>query len=255
MRERGLILPDFIIAGAPRSGTTWLYQMLARHPGVHMAAPARPEPKFFLVDELYERGLEHYSRTWFAAAPPDRLCGEKSTNYLESAIAARRIRNDVPGVKLVFILREPVERAYSNYLWSRMNGMESETFERALELEQERERAVSGAKRFSRPHAYFSRGLYADLLHPYYALFPREQILCLRCEDIRGHPAALAERLHGYLRLPVRPQDAGDLGVVNPSEADTAGFSAATRSRLGARYEKPNRRLAELLGPGFGIWS
>ena len=84
-------LPDFIIAGAPRSGTTWLYSLLERHPDVYVAKPVTPEPKFFLVDSLYERGLEFYSKTWFAPAPSGAMAGEKSTNYLESAPAAERI--------------------------------------------------------------------------------------------------------------------------------------------------------------------
>jgi len=83
--------PTFIIAGAPRSGTTWLYELLDRHPDVFMAKPARPEPKFFLVDELYGRGIQHYFDTWFAGAEAYPAAGEKSTNYLESPAAARRM--------------------------------------------------------------------------------------------------------------------------------------------------------------------
>ena len=247
-------LPDFIIGGAPRSGTTWLYQLLSRHPGVHMAAPPRPEPKFFLVDELYARGLAHYSATWFASAQAGRRCGEKSTNYLESGAAAERIRRDLPSVRLVFILREPAERAWSNYLWSRMNGMESETFERALELEGEREMNLSGQQRFSRPHAYFSRGLYAALLQPWHALFPREQILCLRFEDIAASTATLATTLHRFLDLSPRPEDAQGLGPVNASKGEAA-LAAHTRAQLAARYAGPNQKLYALLGPGFGRWT
>jgi hypothetical protein len=249
-------LPDFLIAGAPRSGTTWLYHLLARHPGAHMASPPRPEPKFFLADELYARGLEWYARTWFEHAPVDAICGEKSTNYLESAAAARRIARDLPSVKLVFILREPAERAWSNYLWSRMNGMESETFEQALALEESRERNLLPERRFSRPHAYFSRGLYADLLQPWFELFPRQNILCLRCEDIALHPRPLAERLHQFLCVPLRPHDADGLGVINAADRGGAQLPAAeTLGLLRARYAEPNRRLARLVGPDFEIWS
>src|SRR5437773_5780230 len=133
-------LPDFIIGGAPRSGTTWLYELLDRHPEVYMAKPVRPEPKFFLVDELYERGIQHYFDTWFAGAAAYAAAGEKSTNYLESAAAAERIARDLPSVKLVFILREPAHRAYSNWMWSRMNGMETDDFEIALAQEDQRQR-------------------------------------------------------------------------------------------------------------------
>jgi hypothetical protein len=247
-------LPDFVIAGAPRSGTTWLYHLLARHPGVRMASPPRPEPKFFLVDELYALGLDWYSRTWFQDVPQGAVCGEKSTNYLESANAARRIAQDLPGVRLVFILRDPAERAWSNYVWSRMNGMESESFERALELEEQRERDLAPERRFSRPHAYFSRGLYARMLRPWFELFPHDHILCLRCEDIARTPGELAARLHRFLRVAERPRDAKGLGIVNASETGHQP-AASTRALLQARYAEPNRRLAALLGPGFELWS
>lgn len=247
-------LPDFIIGGAPRSGTTWLYELLARHPGVYMAAPVRPEPKFFLIDDLYARGLAHYSATWFAPAPPGRRCGEKSTNYLESAIAAQRIRRDLPSVRLVFVLREPVERAWSNYLWSKMNGLENESFERALELEEERQTKLAGQSRFSRPHAYLSRGLYAERLQPWVALFPRESITCLRFEDILSDAATVAARLHSFLDLEPRPHDAAGLGALNASEPAIAGMAPATRARLLNRYHEPNQKLYALLGPEFGTW-
>ena len=247
-------LPDFIIGGAARSGTTWLYHLLSRHPDVYMAQPVRPEPKFFLVDDVYSRGLAHYSATWFAVAPAGRRCGEKSTNYLESAAAAERIRRDLPMVRLVFVLRDPVQRAWSNYLWSRMNGVESETFERALELEEEREANVLSGQRFSRPHAYFSRGLYASLLTPWLALFPRDRILCLRFEDILVDAANVAAALHRFLGLTVRRQDAHGLGPINASEPDATGFAPETRARLRSRYAGPNRDLYALLGPGFGTW-
>ena len=118
-------LPEFIIGGAPRSGTTWLYTLLDRHPGVYMAKPAKPEPKFFLVDSLVREGarllLAHMVCRRRHAG---RDAGEKSTDYLESAPAADRIARDLPGVRLVFILREPVSRAYSNYLWTKMEQLD-----------------------------------------------------------------------------------------------------------------------------------
>src|SRR5271165_1590244 len=104
-------LPDFIIAGAPRSSTTWLYVLAQRHPQLAMAEPMTPEPKFFLVDELWRCGLAYYSANWFDPLPAGRVLGEKSTNYLESAEAAERIYRALPWVKLVFLLRNPVDRA------------------------------------------------------------------------------------------------------------------------------------------------
>lgn len=249
--------PDFIIGGAPRSGTTWLYELLDRHPGVYMAKPVAPEPKFFLVDELYAEGPARYQQ-WFEGAAEGQIAGEKSTNYLESAQAAGRMARDIPGVKLIFILREPADRAWSNYLWSRMNGHEHESFEDALAHEDARERACPPELRYARPHAYFSRGLYAQLLSEYFARFPREQIICLRFEDLRTTPEALTVRLHRFLGVQPRPADAAVPGVVNPSAEgagaqDPASHTATIRA-LRARYAEPNRRLADLLGPDFAVW-
>jgi Sulfotransferase domain len=248
-------LPDFIIGGAPRAGTTWLYHLLDLHPEVHMAKPVKPEPKFFAVDELFNLGIEYYSLTWFDNLSLAKIVGEKSTNYLESPSAAARIHKHLPNVKLVFMLREPTDRAFSNYLWSRMNGHEEEDFATALALEQQRERSTPPALRYSRPHAYFARGLYADLLRPYFELFHHTRIICLRFEEIITNRHILAERLHRFLEVTPRPQDAQSLGVINSSEKVSGAMADTTRKDLKGRYSEPNRRLAKLLGPDFEIWS
>ena len=248
-------LPDFLIGGAPRSGTTWLYEALDRHPGIHMAKPVKPEPKFFLVDDLYAKGLDHYAQTWFGDVPLGRVAGEKSTDYLESAAAAERIARDLPAVRLIFLLREPVDRAYSNYLWTRMNGLETETFDRALALEDERERSLPARLKFARPFSYYSRGLYADLLQPYYDRFTPAQMLILKFEDIASEPANLLDRVHAFLGVEARPADADGLGVVNPAERSAADrLAPELAASLAARYREPNTRLARLLGPQFVMW-
>ncbi|MDO8446229.1 MAG: sulfotransferase [Deltaproteobacteria bacterium] len=248
-------LPDFIIGGAPRSGTTWLYHLLDRHPDICMANPVTPEPKFFLVDGLYERGIDYYSDKWFSDVPEGEICGEKSANYLESPVAAVRIHKHLPDVRLVFILRNPVDRAFSNYLWSKMNGLEKEDFATALDIEEKRELELPGKLRYARPYAYFSRGLYADLLEPYFSLFPREQILCIRFEDIIICPELLTECLHEFLGVRPRPDDAKGLGVINMADdEDNISMPEEIKERLYKVYEGPNQRLAKLLGPGFELW-
>lgn len=246
--------PTFIIAGAPRSGTTWLYELLDRHPDVFMAKPPRPEPKFFLVDELFARGIQHYYDTWFADAASYPAAGEKSTNYLESSTAAERIHAHLPQVKLVFILREPAQRAYSNWMWSVMNGMETEDFETALAREDERERTVTPRLKYARPHAYLSRGFYANLLLPYLKLFPREQVLCLKFDDIIRDPGELTARLHRFIDVTPRPHDAEGLDVVNPSEKRCEVMPHDVIDRLRHRYADSIRELAALVGPEFAEW-
>ena len=247
-------LPDFIIGGAPRAGTTWLYELLDRHPEIHMAKPLKPEPKFFLRDDEYDKGLPYYSHRWFDGVERSKIAGEKSTDYLESSAAASRIAKDLPHVKLIFLLREPVSRAYSNYLWSRMNGFETEDFATALRLEEKRERELPDRLKFTRPFSYFARGLYADLLEPYFNRFLEHQFFIARYEDIAERSSAIADAVHRFLAVSPRPTDAEGLGVINPSARDVHGLADDVWRELSARYVEPNQRLAMMLGPSFPMW-
>jgi hypothetical protein len=248
-------LPDFVIAGAPRSGTTWLYALARRHPRLAMAEPMVPEPKFFLVDELWQRGVGYYSKQWFDPLPAGRMLGEKSTNYLEAPQVAERISRVLPRVKLIFLLRNPVDRAYSNYLWSRQNGLETETFERALALEEQRERDLVPQLRYARPHAYFSRGLYAEHLARFFARFPRAQMLVLRHEDVVARPDSVAADFHRFLGVPELPKTALALGRINAAETGRREpLSSSLRRWLAEQYRAANANLATLVGPDFELW-
>jgi len=256
MREPFRRLPDFIIAGSPRSGTTWLYLLAQRHPQLAMAEPMVPEPKFFLVDELWQRGVDYYSTKWFDPLPAGRVLGEKSANYLEAPKVAERISRVLPRVKLIFLLRNPVDRAYSNYLWSRQNGLETETFERALALEEQRERDLMPRLRYARPHAYFSRGLYAEHLARFFRRFPRSQMLVLLHEVMAARPEKVAVDFHRFLGVAELPQTACALGRVNAAKnARCEPLSPSLRRRLAERYGAANANLATLLGPDFELWS
>jgi hypothetical protein len=134
--------------------------------------------------------------------------------------------------------------------------LETETFERALELEEERDRQQPDAIRYARPFSYFSRGLYADHLTRFYNLFPRERILVLQTEDVVGAPRAIADRFQRFIGVTPKPELADHLGPMNA--AVRAGAADAmrpeTRRMLAQRYQEPNQRLAELLGTGFMMW-
>jgi hypothetical protein len=249
-------LPDFIIAGAPRSGTTWLYVLAQRHPQLATAEPMVPEPKFFLDDKLWQRGVDYYSTRWFDALRAGRVLGEKSANYLESSVVAERMSRVLPRVKLIFLLRNPVDRAYSNYLWSQRNGLETETFERALALEGQRERGLIPRLRYARPHAYFSRGLYAKHLSRFLRRFPREQILVLRHEDLASRPENVAAAFHRFLGVDEMPGLAGDLGRINAvGPSPTEPLPEVLRRHLADRYRSANIRLGALLSSNFDAWN
>lgn len=237
--------PDFVIAGAPRCGTTWLYSALDRHPSIWLAKPVKPEPKFFLVDESYQQGLDYYVQQWFSAVPDGAIAGEKSTNYLESRPAAERLARDLPATKLIFLLREPVARALSNYRWTRMNGLEDLEFAAALEQEASREKSYEGPLCYSRPFSYFTRGLYELQLRPWFELFPREQILIERAEDLAGRPSSVLAEVCHFLGVAPRPVG-DDIGIVNAAEPGPIDPMVLTLLR--ERYRQPNEELYSVLG-------
>lgn len=137
-----------------------------------MARPSRPEPKVFLSDELAGRGRDWYRETYFAHATSERLLGEKSTSYIEDPKAPARALAVLGPTEVVVLLRDPVERAVSNWGFSTDNGFETRPVETAL-----REN-LAGAKAWDEtaasvsPFAYLERGRYADYLDPWFSSFP-----------------------------------------------------------------------------------
>jgi hypothetical protein len=162
----------------------------------------------------------------------------------------------VPRVKLIFLVRNPVDRAYSNYFWSRRNGLETETFERALELEEKREQDLTPDLRYSRPHAYFSRGLYVTHLARFFDRFPRKQILVLRHENVAKDPEGIAQAFHRFLGISEMPELARGLPPVNSAEPfPSEPLPNVLRRQLAERYRAANVELSVLLGSNFDAWS
>src|SRR5207253_6964810 len=129
-------VPDVIIGGAPRSGTTFLCELLAKHPDIYVAKPFIPEPKVCMTPHPGgDAGLLRRYADIFSDAPSRSIRIEKTSYYLENAEARERLVRILPRAKFVFILREPVERAYSNWMRSRLNGLETLPFEEAIERE------------------------------------------------------------------------------------------------------------------------
>ena len=187
---------QFFVVGAQRSGTTYLRRMLADHPEIEMAEPEVPEPKFFLDDDIYSRGIEWYEKYFYGSFGP-KARGEKSTSYLESELAADRIFAAYPTAKIIAILRDPVDRALSNYYYSVSNGLETRPVEKALGEEDQvppdtawllQGKAVSAS-----PFAYRARGRYVEGLRRYAARFGRDNIKVLILEDTVGQLEEVAE--------------------------------------------------------------
>jgi hypothetical protein len=205
-------LPNFFILGAQKAGTSALYQVLNQHPQIGMSRIK--EPRFFISDRVAPAfrgpGAEEFIRggVWalkeyqslFSCPSPRVVRGEASPVYLSAHApdqTARRIATLCPEAKLIALLRDPTERAFSAYLHHRRLGLEPHSdFARALAEEEARLRAgwLPG-------WGYRSNGCYSANLAPYLELFPREQILLLSWESWNGRPAEIARRILKFLNV------------------------------------------------------
>lgn len=248
-------MPEFLVIGAQKGGTAFFYHLLTRHP---LVAPAqRKEIHYF--DRYHELGDEWY-RWRFPRAPGadgsgrGTISGEATPNYLYNPLVPRRAAGTVPGARLLALLRNPVERAYSHYQMMVRLGHESETFEDALEAEGARIAADAGDPDgfAARRHTYASRGLYAEQLERWLGLFPRERLLVQKSEDFFARPAEVLGRAQDFLGLPrLRPTPA-DLSVGRHEGGYAEPLAPATRARLEDHYRPHNERLYGLLGRDLG---
>jgi hypothetical protein len=246
-------LPDFLVIGAQKAGTTALYAYLRWHPGI--AGPSWKEVSFF--DRHWWRG-EAWYRGQFPLRAGERLVGEASPSYLFHPLAPKRARSLVPGAKLVAQLRDPVDRAYSQYQHEVALGREPLSFEDALAAEDERlvgevERLIADSRAFSRAwwdHTYTARGRYAEQLERWLEAFPSEQLLVVRTEDLGERPAETYASILAFLGA--EPHELPDYPRV--FDRDYEPMRAETRAALAATFAEPNRRLEALLGRELG-WS
>lgn len=248
---RGRPLPDFLVLGAQKAGTTALYAYLRWHPGI--TGPSWKEVSFF--DRHWWRGEQWY-RGHFPLRARGRLVGEASPSYLFHPLAPERVRAVVPRARLVALLRDPVARAYSHYQHEVALGREPLSFEDALAAEEERtrgevERLVADPRAFSRAwwdHTYVARGLYAEQLERWYAVFDRSQLLVVRTEDLAERPAETYAEILAFLGA--EPHALAEYPRV--FERSYAPLAPGTRAALAERFAEPNRRLEELLGRPLG---
>ena len=201
------LLPDFLIIGGQRCGTSSLYYYLTEHPNITPAFTK--EPHYF--DEQFAKGPDWY-RTQFPTVLQKQYCksllgrdlltGEGTPYYLLYPHAARRAYEVVPRVKLIALLRNPVERAYSQYWIEKQAGFEEWSFEDAVMHEQERlagehEKMLQDENYYShsfRHFSYLTRGIYIDQLKNWMRFFPREQMLTLKSEDLYSNSAAVVQQ-------------------------------------------------------------
>ena len=245
-------LPDFLILGAQKAGTTALYAYLRRHPQI--TGPSWKEVSFF--DRHYARGEAWYRGNFPNALRARGLVGEGSPSYLFHPLAPERVARLLPDARLIALVRNPVDRAFSHYQHEVALGREPLSFEDALAAEDERlhgeeERLLADPTYFSHAwwnHTYRARGRYAQQLERWLAVFPRERLLILPSEDLLEDPDGTYGRVLEFLGAP-RQRLAAYPRVF---ERQYEPMKPETRQRLAEEFAEPNRRLYELLGRDLG---
>ena len=253
----GRLLPSFIMIGVQRGGTTSLFRTLREHPQA-MRARFRKGVNYF--DLNYYRGMRWYQGQFPVAEIARRrtardggpVAFEASGYYLYHPFALERLAHDLPATKLVVMLRDPVERAFSAHKHEYARGFEHESFERALELEDERlageiERMRANIRYESlshRHHSYRHRGHYAEQLERAFSFFPREQVYVVDSEAYFDQPAREYRQLLAFLGL--HPHQPARFRQVN--SRPSGPMPAKTRQMLEEYYAPHNERLAKLLG-------
>jgi LPS sulfotransferase NodH len=254
MNEAGR-LPTFIIGGAPRCGTTLLCHLLDQHPDVFMMKPYVPEPKV-LVMPISGGPTEYHQRydAGLAGANGQRARGEKTSCYLEHEDVPARIADILGSVRLLFVAREPVQRAYSNYLRTRQNGFETLTFEEAIEREGAREDPFGPGREYVRPFDYLYRGRYATFAERYYAHVGRESVKFVLYEDLERRPRDVMTEIQEFVGVEPMPLDAQALGRINAARERPDAIEPALESRLRDRMRDEVRRFAAVTGLDVSVW-
>jgi hypothetical protein len=251
-------LPDFIIIGTQKGGTTFFNQLLAQHP--HVKRAFLKEVHYF--DLNFDKGINWYRSNFPVRTSKNHgyVTGEASPYYMFHPHAARRASAVVPNAKLIVLLRDPVDRAYSHYqhqaLRARGENRETLPFERALEAEEGRlrgevERMLQDEHYLSPNHrnfSYLARGVYIDQLLSWSRHFDRTQMLILKSEDLFCDMPSILRATSAFLEIPDWAPEAYSI----PNKREYTDMSPNVRRWLQDFFRPHNLRLYEYLGMDLG---
>ncbi len=258
LTSRARMLPGFLIVGAQRCGTTSMYRTLSQHPAVLKAVLHKGVHYF---DTAYQRGPGWYRAHFPLQATAHRrgrrlgtapATFESSPYYMFHPLAPERIARDLPGVKLIVLVRDPVERAYSAHAHELARGFETEPFERALELEEQR---LAGEERRLRDdpgyashshqhHAYLARGRYGEQLERLASLVSRDHVHVVDSHEFFERPEPVYEGVLRFLGLPDLARPAFERHNARPRSP----MPESLRARLQEYFADDDTRLAGWLG-------
>lgn len=257
------LMPDFLVIGGQKCGTTSLYQYLITHP--YIISAMKKQMHFF--DNHYEKGV-----SWYRAHFPSYLykyyfthihkqefiTGEATPYYIFHPLAARRTAKFLPKAKFILLIRNPVDRAYSHYHHELRKGTETLSFEEAIAKEPqrlagEREKMLADDNYYSfnyQRYSYLSRGHYAEQLTEWFNYFPREQFFIVKSEDMHRNTVEIVKQIFDFLKLPPFPEFSLD-----KDQYYNVGKYEKMDSKMKAQlveYFKPhNEKLYKLLDRDF----
>lgn len=247
--------PDFLLVGVMKGGTTSLFRYLSQHPDV--LPPFRKEIKYF--DCNYFKG-----NAWYRAHFPlrtkfrdgSKLTGEATPYYIYHPTAHERVASALPQAKIIIILRNPIERAYSHYQHMWRVGREPLSFEDAIAAESQRlageAEKVTADPRYPTfmhlQYSYLGRGEYLAQIQRWHSVYPKERVLILRSEDLYREPASTMEQAQDFLAL--KHWHPKDYGVFK--EGSYEPMQPETREKLAIHFKPQNEALYNYLGKDFG---
>lgn len=260
-------LPDFLIIGTKRGGTTSLWRYLIQHPLVPRLFPAWNTKTSHYFEDNFARGEAWYRSHFPTRRQRDALerrhggpckVGEAAPLYMFHPLAPHRVADLLPDVRLVVLLRNPVQRAYSHWKERRTEGREPLEFAAALAAEQqrtagERERLIADPRYVSEAfdwYSYRARGRYLEHLTPWLELFDRNRMLFVPSETLYRDPAGTYARVLDFIGLPPLRLPAYEVFNDRPS----SGMPDEVRAELSAYYRPYNAALQHRLGISFD-WS
>jgi len=255
------MLPDFLVIGAKRGGSTSLFRNLLRTPGVVPLFPPAADLKgTYYFDVEFARGERWYRSHFPTSRRPDERVGEASPYYLSHPHAADRAAGLVPDARIVAVLRDPVARAHSHWQERVRQGIEHlPTFAAAVEAEEARlagevERMLEDPTYVSWNHlnfGYLAQSDYATGLRRWLDRFPTEQVLVLRSEDLYADDAGVLAQVRAFLGLDAdRPTETKQWNRTGTNDLDP-GLARELEARLAPSV----RELTELLGWPADVWS
>lgn len=243
-------LPDFLIIGAAKCGTSSLYEYLIQHPCVGRSLTKQ----IHFFDRYYDRGISWY-KVCFPLKWKKRISGEATAHYMTHPLAAERAFKLVPKAKIIVMLRNPVDRAYSHYKMEYRNKNEDLSFEDAIKQEENRirgefEKMLNNENNsgINYPHrAYVKCGEYLDQIKQWMKFYPREQILIIKSEDFFDNPEKITNQVFEFLGI--LPLKLHEYQVIRKGNYDK--MNPETRKKLLGHFKPHNDRLCQFLGINF----